>query len=205
MLRAEGALRDERLALCDLTARTLAPRALAARHRRARADVVPGRRLARGSVEYEPRATDPERGESCRSGRNRHVKLNGPWHTETIEIDEPHAHEVKVKMAFAGLCHSDEHLRNGDIGTDPPRSLEMISGRDSMFPSIGGHEGSGVVESVGEGVTGSSPATTSRCRFIPSCGKCEYCLSGRQYICDMGGARRRRADDLGRDVASPPR
>lgn len=112
-------------------------------------------------------------------------ELNGPWHTEAIEIDEPHAFEVKVKMAFAGMCHSDEHLRTGDMAQDPA-VLEMISGRDSMFPIIGGHEGSGIVESVGPNVTSLKPGDHVAVSFIPSCGKCEYCASGRQYICDMG-------------------
>ncbi|MHB8826680.1 MAG: alcohol dehydrogenase, partial [Acidimicrobiales bacterium] len=53
-------------------------------------------------------------------------ELNGPWRTETIDIDEPHAFEVKVKMAFSGMCHSDEHLRTGDMAQDP-MVLEMIS------------------------------------------------------------------------------
>jgi S-(hydroxymethyl)glutathione dehydrogenase/alcohol dehydrogenase len=54
-----------------------------------------------------------------------------------------------------------------------------------MFPIIGGHEGSGVVESVGEGVTSVKPGDHVATSFIPSCGKCEYCVSGRPYICDM--------------------
>ncbi|NNN00252.1 MAG: NDMA-dependent alcohol dehydrogenase [Acidimicrobiaceae bacterium] len=112
-------------------------------------------------------------------------ELNGPWHTELIDIDEPHAFEVKVKMAFAGMCHSDEHLRTGDMAQDPA-VLEMISGRDSMFPIIGGHEGSGIVESVGPNVTSLKVGDHVAVSFIPSCGKCEFCASGRQYICDMG-------------------
>ena len=112
-------------------------------------------------------------------------ELNGPWRTETIEIDEPHANEVKVKMVFSGMCHSDEHLRTGDISQDPA-ILEFLSGRDTMFPIIGGHEGSGVVESVGTNVTGYKPGDHVAVSFVPSCGKCEFCASGRQYICDLG-------------------
>ena len=113
------------------------------------------------------------------------TEVNGPWRTETIEIDEPRAHEVKVKMAFAGMCYSDESLRNGAI-THEPSVLEMFSGRDSMFPAIGGHEGSGIVESVGEGVAGLAPGDHVAVSFVPSCGTCEYCVSGRSYICDLG-------------------
>jgi S-(hydroxymethyl)glutathione dehydrogenase/alcohol dehydrogenase len=115
------------------------------------------------------------------------TELNGPWRTETITIDEPHPGEVKVKMSFAGMCHSDEHLRTGDISQDPA-VLEMISGRDTMFPIVGGHEGSGVVESVGEGVSGLAPGDHVAVSFVPSCGRCEYCASGRQYLCDLGAA-----------------
>ena len=112
-------------------------------------------------------------------------ELNGPWTTELIEIDEPHAGEVKVKMAFSGMCHSDEHLRTGDMAQDPA-VLEFLSGRDTMFPIIGGHEGSGIVESVGESVTSLKPGDHVAVSFIPSCGRCEFCASGRAYICDLG-------------------
>jgi len=110
--------------------------------------------------------------------------LNEPWSTELIEIDEPKAHEVKVKMAFAGMCHSDEHSRVGDM-TAPPEVLNFF-GVDSMFPFVGGHEGSGIVESVGENVVGLAPGDHVTVSFIPSCGRCQYCASGRPYICDLG-------------------
>ena len=114
------------------------------------------------------------------------TELNGPWHTELIEIDEPHAHEVKVKMSFAGMCHSDEHTRVGDIAV-PPEVLPFL-GVDSMFPFVGGHEGSGIVESVGENVSDLAPGDHVSVSFVPSCGKCEYCASGRPYICDLGAS-----------------
>jgi NDMA-dependent alcohol dehydrogenase len=112
-------------------------------------------------------------------------ELRGPWHTETIEIDEPHAFEVKVKMSFAGMCHSDEHLRTGDM-VPSPELVQILTGHDSAFPFIGGHEGSGVVESVGENVTTLQPGDHVAVSFVPSCGRCEYCASGRQYLCDLG-------------------
>jgi NDMA-dependent alcohol dehydrogenase len=110
--------------------------------------------------------------------------INEPWSTETIEIDEPHAHEVKVKMAFAGMCHSDEHGRTGDM-TAPVEVLKMM-GSDSMFPFIGGHEGSGIVESVGPNVENIKAGDHVAVSFIPSCGICEYCASGRGYLCNFG-------------------
>jgi S-(hydroxymethyl)glutathione dehydrogenase/alcohol dehydrogenase len=112
-------------------------------------------------------------------------ELNGPWHSEDVEIDEPHANEVKVKMAFAGMCHSDEHVRNGDMMPDPELT-ELLIGRREIYPVIGGHEGSGIVESVGPNVTSVTPGDHVAVSFIPSCGRCEYCASGRQYICDLG-------------------
>ena len=51
--------------------------------------------------------------------------LNEPWKTEEIEIDPPGNREVRVKMVYSGMCHSDEHLRTGDISA-PPEVLEMI-------------------------------------------------------------------------------
>ena len=112
------------------------------------------------------------------------TELNGPWVTEEIEIDEPKANEVKVKMAFAGMCHSDEHGRTGDM-TAPTEVLQML-GADSMFPFVGGHEGSGVVESVGPNVQGMVPGDHVAVSFIPSCGRCTYCASGRGFLCDLG-------------------
>jgi NDMA-dependent alcohol dehydrogenase len=112
-------------------------------------------------------------------------ELNGPWHAETIEIDEPHANEVKVKMAFAGMCHSDEHIRTGDMVPNQA-VVQMLTGRDEIYPVVGGHEGAGVVESVGESVTTLRPGDHVATSFIPSCGHCEACASGRQYLCDLG-------------------
>jgi NDMA-dependent alcohol dehydrogenase len=109
--------------------------------------------------------------------------VNEPWVTETIDIDEPHPYEVKVKMAFAGMCHSDEHARTGDMGA-PAEVLQML-GAPSMFPLVGGHEGSGIVESVGEGVTDLKAGDHVAVSFVPSCRKCQYCLSGRAYLCDL--------------------
>ncbi len=95
-----------------------------------------------------------------------------PWSVEEVELGEPVAGEVKVKLAAAGLCHSDEHLVTGDI----PVTL----------PVIGGHEGAGVVEAVGPGVTSVSEGDHVVLSFIPACGRCHYCSTGRQNLCDLG-------------------
>jgi NDMA-dependent alcohol dehydrogenase len=110
--------------------------------------------------------------------------LGEPWKTEEIEIDPPANREVRVKMVYSGLCHSDEHLRTGDIGA-PPELLEMI-GVKSMFPVVGGHEGSGIVTEVGTNVTQVAEGDHVAVSFIPSCGTCFWCASGRQNLCDLG-------------------
>jgi NDMA-dependent alcohol dehydrogenase len=112
--------------------------------------------------------------------------LNEPWKTEEVEIDPPGNREVRVKMVYAGMCHSDEHLRSGDISA-APEVLEMI-GVPSMFPVIGGHEGSGVVTEVGTNVTQVALGDHVAVSFIPSCGTCFWCASGRQNLCDLGMA-----------------
>jgi S-(hydroxymethyl)glutathione dehydrogenase/alcohol dehydrogenase len=112
--------------------------------------------------------------------------LDEPWKTEEVEIDPPGNREIRVKMVYAGMCHSDEHLRTGDISA-PPEVLAMI-GVKSMFPVIGGHEGSGVVTEVGTNVTQVALGDHVAVSFIPSCGTCHWCASGRQNLCDLGMA-----------------
>jgi S-(hydroxymethyl)glutathione dehydrogenase/alcohol dehydrogenase len=110
--------------------------------------------------------------------------LHQPWRTMEIEVDPPARREVRVEMAWAGLCHSDEHLRHGSIAA-PPDVLELI-GVSSMFPVLGGHEGSGTVVEVGPGVTQVAVGDHVAMSFIPSCGVCFWCASGRQNLCDLG-------------------
>jgi alcohol dehydrogenase (nicotinoprotein) len=95
-----------------------------------------------------------------------------PWELTELELDEPRRGEVLIAFAASGMCHSDEHLRTGDA-----------VGR---LPLVGGHEGAGVVEAVGEGVTRVSPGDHVVCSFIPACGTCRYCSTGHQNLCDMG-------------------
>jgi NDMA-dependent alcohol dehydrogenase len=110
--------------------------------------------------------------------------LNEPWKTEEIDIDPPGNREVRVKMVWSGMCHSDEHLRTGDI-SQTPEVLEMM-GVSSMFPVVGGHEGSGIVTEVGTNVTQVAQGDHVAVSFIPSCGVCHWCASGRQNLCDLG-------------------
>jgi S-(hydroxymethyl)glutathione dehydrogenase/alcohol dehydrogenase len=95
-----------------------------------------------------------------------------PYELMELDLDGPGPGEVLIKFAAAGLCHSDLHVADGDW---PAR-----------FPIVGGHEGSGVIEDVGPGVTKVKPDDHVVCSYIPSCGTCRYCSTGRQHLCDMG-------------------
>jgi NDMA-dependent alcohol dehydrogenase len=106
------------------------------------------------------------------------------WSVEDFELDPPRAGEVLVEMAAAGLCHSDEHIRNGDMSA--PNEVMAAYGLPSMFPMIGGHEGSGVVIEVGDGVAEFAPGDHVVTSFVAVCGRCRWCNSGMEYICDMG-------------------
>jgi S-(hydroxymethyl)glutathione dehydrogenase/alcohol dehydrogenase len=92
------------------------------------------------------------------------------WEIVELDLDPPRDHEVHVRFMAAGLCHSDEHIRAGDA---PIRT-----------PLVGGHEGAGVIEAVGPGVTRVAPGDHVVCSFVPVCGQCAYCSTGRQGLCD---------------------
>jgi NDMA-dependent alcohol dehydrogenase len=110
--------------------------------------------------------------------------LNQPWVVEEIEVDEPKANEVLVNWKVAGMCHSDEHFVTGDMV--PPKEFLAMMGVDDFFPFIGGHEGAGVVVKCGPGVTSLQPGDHVSASFVPSCGRCRYCSTGRQNLCNMG-------------------
>jgi Zn-dependent alcohol dehydrogenase len=78
-----------------------------------------------------------------------------PWSVQEFELDPPRAGVVLVRLAASGLCHSDEHIRQGRLAP-PPDTLRAL-GLPAMSPTIGGHEGSGVVVEVGDGVSGHAP------------------------------------------------
>jgi S-(hydroxymethyl)glutathione dehydrogenase/alcohol dehydrogenase len=94
------------------------------------------------------------------------------WTIEEIELGEPVPGEVQVDLAASGLCHSDEHVRTGDL--------------PMQFPFLGGHEGAGVVTKVGPGVNGLAEGDHVVLGFIPACGRCPSCSSGHQNLCDLG-------------------
>ncbi|MFW2332681.1 NDMA-dependent alcohol dehydrogenase [Ilumatobacter sp.] len=107
------------------------------------------------------------------------------WSIEEIEVDPPKTGEVLVKWANAGMCHSDEHLLTGDF-VPLPETMEAM-GIDSIFPMIGGHEGAGVIAEVGPGVASVAVGDHVSASFVPSCGSCRYCVTGRQNLCDTSG------------------
>ncbi|RKT87071.1 S-(hydroxymethyl)glutathione dehydrogenase / alcohol dehydrogenase [Saccharopolyspora antimicrobica] len=102
--------------------------------------------------------------------------LHGPgenWEVDEIELGDPVAGEVQVRLAASGLCHSDEHLRTG-------------ASPSAFYPVVGGHEGAGVVTKVGPEVTGLQEGDHVVLAFIPGCGTCRPCARGMQNLCDAG-------------------
>jgi NDMA-dependent alcohol dehydrogenase len=110
--------------------------------------------------------------------------VNQDWKIEEIDVDPPKAGEVLVNWKAAGLCHSDEHLVTGDMV--PPKEYWPLMGIEDFFPILGGHEGAGVVVEVGPGVTTVAVGDHVSASFIPSCGRCKSCSTGRQNLCDNG-------------------
>ncbi|MDO8212428.1 NDMA-dependent alcohol dehydrogenase [Conexibacter sp. CPCC 206217] len=94
------------------------------------------------------------------------------WEVIEADLDAPKANEVLIRFVAAGLCHSDEHIRHGDL--------------DVRFPIVGGHEGAGVIEQVGEGVSRVRVGDHVICSFLPVCGHCRFCARGKSYLCDLG-------------------
>ena len=110
--------------------------------------------------------------------------LGQEWQIEEITVEPPRAGEVLVQWKVAGMCHSDEHFVTGDMV--PPAEMLEMAGLPPFFPVIGGHEGAGIVVEVGPGVTSVVPGDHVSASFIPSCGRCRYCSTGRQNLCDAG-------------------
>ncbi len=100
-------------------------------------------------------------------------ELHAPLSVEDIEVAAPRAGEVQVRLAASGVCHSDLHTLNGSF----PWPL----------PAIFGHEGAGVVEEVGPGVTNVTPGDHVILTWLPYCGACRQCRRGRPNICENQG------------------
>jgi S-(hydroxymethyl)glutathione dehydrogenase/alcohol dehydrogenase len=97
-------------------------------------------------------------------------KAGEPLSIETVEVDPPKAGEVRVRIVATGVCHTDAFTLSGE---DP----------EGIFPAILGHEGGGIVESVGEGVTSVAVGDHVIPLYTPECGECKFCLSGKTNLC----------------------
>ncbi|AMD22049.1 HGL291Cp [Eremothecium sinecaudum] len=93
-----------------------------------------------------------------------------PLTVETITVDPPKAHEVRIKMTHSALCHTDAYTLSG---VDP----------EGIFPSILGHEGAGIVESVGPGVTNVKPGDHVIPLYTAECMECKFCKSNKTNLC----------------------
>src|ERR1700712_3111417 len=100
-------------------------------------------------------------------------EIGGPWQGGEVEVGDPVAGEVQVRLAASGLCHSDAHVANG---ASPVPQL----------PVLGGHEGAGIITKVGPGVSGLAVGDHVVLSFIPACGTCPSCATGLQNLCDEG-------------------
>src|SRR5712692_9140874 len=98
-------------------------------------------------------------------------EVNKPLVIEDVEVLEPGPHEVRVRWAANGVCHSDLHVMTGDY----PHPL----------PVVLGHEAAGVVEKIGAGVESVKPGDHVCSSYIPSCGKCWYCIGGQPTMCAL--------------------
>jgi S-(hydroxymethyl)glutathione dehydrogenase/alcohol dehydrogenase len=101
-------------------------------------------------------------------------EIDGPLSVEDVDLAEPGAGEVSVTLAASGVCHSDWNVITG--ATPNP------------LPAVLGHEGAGVVEAVGAGVTEVAEGDHVVLSWLPSCGKCFYCVQGRGVLCDVAMA-----------------
>ena len=97
-------------------------------------------------------------------------ETNSPFSIETVDLQPPQTGEVLVKMAASGVCHSDWHVVEG---------LSYFP-----LPIICGHEGAGVVEAVGDGVTSVQPGDHVSLNFRAHCGSCFYCQQGKSNLCE---------------------
>ncbi|KAF7616982.1 formate dehydrogenase (NAD+) [Aspergillus flavus] len=93
-----------------------------------------------------------------------------PLSVENVEVAPPKAHEVRIKILHTGVCHTDAYTLSGK---DP----------EGAFPVILGHEGAGIVESVGEGVTNVKVGDYVIALYTPECGECKFCRSGKTNLC----------------------
>jgi S-(hydroxymethyl)glutathione dehydrogenase/alcohol dehydrogenase len=96
----------------------------------------------------------------------------GRFSVQELELEPPRQGEVRVRVAAAGVCHSDLHVVQGKV-------------REPL-PAVLGHEGAGVVEEVGPGVEGVGPGQPVILAWNRDCGECRQCRAGRRHLCVEG-------------------
>ncbi|XP_008579196.1 PREDICTED: alcohol dehydrogenase 4 isoform X2 [Galeopterus variegatus] len=94
-----------------------------------------------------------------------------PLCIEEVEVAPPKAHEIRIRIIATALCHTDAHVINPKF-------------KEAFFPVIPGHEGAGIVESIGPGVTNVKPGDKVIPLYTPQCRKCKFCLSPLTNICE---------------------
>lgn len=109
-----------------------------------------------------------------RTGAPAPYATSRPLEITEVELAPPGPGEVLVRVAAAGLCHSDLSIINGE--------------RPRRTPIVLGHEAAGVVQALGEGVTDLEPGDHVILLFVPSCGHCLPCAEGRPVLCEPGAA-----------------
>lgn len=97
-------------------------------------------------------------------------KPNTPLSIEEVDLEGPKRGEVLIKVVASGVCHTDAYTLSG---TDP----------EGLFPVILGHEGGGIVEEIGEGVTSLKVGDHVIPLYTPECRECKFCLSGKTNLC----------------------
>jgi S-(hydroxymethyl)glutathione dehydrogenase/alcohol dehydrogenase len=91
---------------------------------------------------------------------------------ENVQVASPQAGEVRIKVVASGVCHSDLSVQNGTIPLGAPIVL--------------GHEGAGIVEELGEGVTSLAVGDHVVLSFVPNCGECFFCTRDQGFLCEKG-------------------
>jgi len=104
-----------------------------------------------------------------------------PLSIETVDLDDPKTWEVLVRMKSTGVCHTDAFTLSGD---DP----------EGIFPCILGHEWGGIVEALWEGVTSLEVGDHVIPLYIPECGECKFCLSGKTKLRGNDSCQMEQAD-----------
>jgi S-(hydroxymethyl)glutathione dehydrogenase/alcohol dehydrogenase len=103
------------------------------------------------------------------------LREHGAVATETVTLSPPTAGQVRVRVAAAGVCHSDLHLAEGKLG-------------EGRWPLVLGHEGAGVVDAIGEGVEHLAPGDHVVLAMMVPCGQCAACRRGDRTLCEAAGA-----------------